>query len=343
MSVMRVNASQFVRVTTGLFLLRPHVQKRRSARERGRLAVLSVPIAFLLCLIGIWSAADAVAPARLDPEYTVRRDLLHERIAEQPHASLTVVLGSSRLNMGFTPEVTTPADGTLWFNMAHSGAGPVLNYTILQRLVHDGIHPRRLILEVMPAFAAQENPRFLGPCLSSREVRRASRYTSVGPLVWHGLRHRIVKPANLKSLFEPTIVVAPMGSCGGAVGLEVDITESDRVARTANQERMHGVVVRNLEVGTGANQAIRDTLALCRQHGIEPVLLLTPESSEFRSWYDPAALKRFEASLAELCREHRVRLIDARSWLADADFTDGHHPLRRGAVAFSQRLVRELP
>ena len=37
-----------------------------------------------------------------------------------------------------------------------------------------------------------------------------------------------------------------------------------------------------------------------------------------------------------------AKLIDARGWLPDDAFTDGHHPLRRGAAAFSTLLTQRV-
>ena len=83
--------------------------------------------------------------------------------------------------------------------------------------------------------------------------------------------------------------------------------------------------------------AVRDTLAVCREHGIRAVVLLTPESSEHRGWYGPdgyAAVGRFAHSLG-------VPVIDARDWLPDALIADGHHLTPSGASAFTDRLARE--
>jgi hypothetical protein len=41
-------------------------------------------------------------------------------------------------------------------------------------------------------------------------------------------------------------------------------------------------------------------------------------------------------------REFGVAVVDARRWLADEEFEDGHHPLLAGQRAFTDRLYREV-
>ena len=67
-----------------------------------------------------------------------------------------------------------------------------------------------------------------------------------------------------------------------------------------------------------------------------------PEGTAFRSWYTPEAESVVAKFLAEVCDRHGVRLLDARCWIADEDFWDGHHLLPGGAARFTRRLLDEL-
>jgi hypothetical protein len=53
-------------------------------------------------------------------------------------------------------------------------------------------------------------------------------------------------------------------------------------------------------------------------------------------------MDRLDAFLGDVTRAFGVRLVDARDWLPDAAFYDGHHLLPAGAKAFSVRLAIEL-
>jgi hypothetical protein len=49
-----------------------------------------------------------------------------------------------------------------------------------------------------------------------------------------------------------------------------------------------------------------------------------------------------EAYLTELREIQKVRSVDGRTWLEDADFSDEHHLLRRGADVLTKRLGNEV-
>src|SRR5262249_52544929 len=88
--------------------------------------------------------------------------------------------------------------------------------------------------------------------------------------------------------------------------------------------------------------ALDDLLAFCRSEQIPAALILLPESTAFRSWYTPQAVQEIDGFLAELCDGYEVRLIDARPWIPDDCFADGHHLLPTGAKRFTERLAAEL-
>jgi hypothetical protein len=108
-------------------------------------------------------------------------------------------------------------------------------------------------------------------------------------------------------------------------------------ARQAYEEHLSG-----FRLGGPSAAALRELLELCRAEGISAALVLMPEGSEFRSWYPPAARAQIDHFLDELCRDCGAGVIDARLWLADEDFVDGHHPYPQGAARFSARLAREV-
>ena len=91
-----------------------------------------------------------------------------------------------------------------------------------------------------------------------------------------------------------------------------------------------------------ADRATRQLLTLCRDERIPVVLYIMPESSEFRSWYTPESLRILDAYLAELRRDFDLPLTDARLWLPDDAFWDGHHVVQRGARAFTPRFMNEV-
>jgi hypothetical protein len=95
-------------------------------------------------------------------------------------------------------------------------------------------------------------------------------------------------------------------------------------------------------IGGPSCAALRDLLEVCRRENIPAALLLMPEGDDFREWYSPDALAQIEGFLLGLSRSHGVPLIDARHWVENADFADGHHLLPAGADHFTDRLAAEL-
>jgi hypothetical protein len=66
-----------------------------------------------------------------------------------------------------------------------------------------------------------------------------------------------------------------------------------------------------------------------------------PESSEFRGWYGPAGYAAVTAFAQQLSGEFGVPVYDARDWVSDDGFADGHHLIPAGAEAFTDRLAAE--
>ncbi|HYH63619.1 MAG TPA: hypothetical protein VD866_02870 [Urbifossiella sp.] len=317
---------------------------RASRRRRARSAVLLLPAALLAVLTAAWGGVETVRPETVDPDYFVRRDVLRARIAENPGRPVALVIGSSRLIDGFAPDtLPDPAGGpVLWFNASQFGSGPVFQNVILSRLLADDVRPAVVVFEVMPPFFSSEKYAFLAQYLRHHDLARVHRFTPPGELDLYYLRDRLTRPARLGRVADPFAGVVTPRPYGGNPTPIFDVTAADRAARVAAQRGSYDAAAKNLTVRPAADRALRAALAACREHGITPVLLLSPEGPTFRSWYDAAALARFEGYVGEVAREHGVRLIDARDWLPEADFMDSHHPLYRGSVAFTARLVAEL-
>ena len=100
--------------------------------------------------------------------------------------------------------------------------------------------------------------------------------------------------------------------------------------------------LQNLRISAMSDRALRELVALCRQEGIQVVLLLTPESKEFQSWYAPAARVEVDRYCADLAQRFHLPLVDARDWLDEDDFVDHHHVLVRSAQRFTTRLGKEV-
>jgi hypothetical protein len=120
------------------------------------------------------------------------------------------------------------------------------------------------------------------------------------------------------------------------------VTEAQRhhfadVART-----QYGEALATFRLGDGPARALGDLVDLCRREGIALAFVLTPESSEFRSLYPASLVPAFECYLKHLGGPADLPVINARAWVDDGGFWDGHHALPGGAAAFTDRLGGEL-
>src|SRR5262249_17947355 len=117
---------------------------------------------------------------------------------------------------------------------------------------------------------------------------------------------------------------------------------SERRRLTDDARRRYFHSLQHFRIAADADRALRELLDLCRRRHIPVVLFLMPESSEFRGWYAAPTLRRLSDYLTALRRDFGAPLLDARLWLRDDDFSDGHHLLQHGAAVFTRRFIAEI-
>jgi hypothetical protein len=338
--------------------------RRHHRKSKGARAVLGWGLVFFVCAqLALNVFVEGWHPELCDPEFTVRSALLRARMAEEPGRPLLLVMGSSRTGMGFLPEVLPPlqtAAGTqpLVFNFSHLNAGPAMNLVQLRRLLRLGVHPDWLVLEVMPPQLADEKQRLSTavaepgdfPWLGRYFTKPLSAYASYlgSRLVpwythrWFLLQHfapKWVPPGLQRGQDEITL-----GRLGGDFDWQaIRQLDVDEVRRRTNATRaIYAPLLQDFHVAELSDRALREFLAVCRQEGIHVALLLTPEGSEFQSWYPPDAWPRVVSYCAALSREYGVPVVNTRDWLADRDFSDSHHALLPAAETFTRRLGRDV-
>jgi hypothetical protein len=331
-------------------------------------------LAGFLAFVGLQAAlslsVDCWFPQLRDPLYTDKVGRLYARYRSDgpPDRVHTVImLGSSRTGSGLHGRMLEERlagrvpKSVVALNLGVPAAGPVTEYLYLRRLLDEGIRPDLVLIEVLPPLLSG------GPCepplehhwlkaerLRPHEVAVVRHYgfpeAEVGPVRWtaglvpaYGLRYAIM------SRLAPSWVPPqyrldwsrgsdPNGWCPPQLQ---DLTEEQRRAGVARTRGEYAEVLRHFRLGGPACSALDDLLALCRREGLPAALVLMPETTHFRSWYPPEAKAQLEAHLARLSAAHGVAVIDAREWVEDRDFTDGHHLLPLGAALFTDRLGRE--
>jgi hypothetical protein len=340
-----------------------HLSCRALTRRVRRSLAWSVA-AYGALQLGLALAVDQWLPAVRDPEFAVREARLVGHIRRTPDAPLLLMLGSSRTELALQAgRLSDAAAGgkAVVFNFGMPGCGPLMQLVCLRRLLDKGICPDKLFVEVMPPMLSWEQgapieERMLdGSRLSAREAAGLWPYfEQPRRLLWKwGLAQCLAgycrRAAWCRALSfgvsEPgTDPRAPdylMDSHGWQQRLAtVDAEQRSALTRLA-RDQYDGALL-HFEVAPQAQRALLDLLALCRSEGVEVTLVLMPEGTAFRALYPPEANDRLEQFLVELCREEHAKLVDARYWVDDGDFTDSHHVLAHGAEVFSNRFQAEV-
>ena len=265
---------------------------------------------------------------------------------------LLLVLGSSRAEQGFRPSLL--GNGPLFYNLARGGSSPLLYLVTLRRLLADGIRPDGLLVEIFPPALVEDEEGAVIYKPTLRDLPLLRRYPISGRTWAFWLQDRLLLWYKYRSGF--LAWAAPQwlppqarwgehlwDSQGGewrVIGDYVSPQERRRLTDDAHHRYAHSL--NQFRIAADADRALRELLDICRIQRISVVLFLMPEAREFRAWYPPEALHRMSDYLAALRQECGVPLIDARCWIEDSEFSDGHHLLSRGAASFTRRFAGEV-
>jgi hypothetical protein len=291
---------------------------------------------------------------------------LHRLLDREPGRPLVVMLGSSRTDAMFMARCLDGRPGPdgrplAAYNFGAPAAGPAHEYLYLHAMVAEGIRPQLLLVEFSPLLLTERRE---GQRLISEENWNSGAWRSLSELLF--LRPYFARPA-LKFHIWLQARVAPWymfrfhlkntllelafdrlrpswDYTHDAWGHEIPEGPppwecARRLERTRHYYRP---TLQRLELGKGPSKAMRDLLECCRREHIRVALVIAPESSACRRWYGPDALAPSDRFLKELRAEYSVPVIDARCWVHDWEFQDGHHVTAGGAVTFTNRLITEL-
>jgi Protein of unknown function (DUF1574) len=344
--------------------------RRRRPRPGQSLLWGAAVFGALQALVGVSVAAGWVAVH--DLAFSDKSALLakHQAVFQKsndPNKPLAILaLGSSRTLGGLDAhrlgQILSVEDRpAVAFNFGIPAAGPITINLYLRRLVRAGVRPDFVLIEVLPPFLAGQLPtpmesRWLMPHrLRDEEFALLDRWGFSMPresvTLWsrwlagsHLYRYALLSQ-NLSSWI-PYEQLCDVRDCTDSHGWaktpfdSVSPEEHERGLMTAWKQYRYALG--GFRLGGPACAALEDLLAFCRSEQIPAALVLLPESAAFRSWYTPQALQEIDEFIAGLCDSHEVGLIDARTWIPDDSFADGHHLLPAGAERFTERLAAEL-
>jgi hypothetical protein len=300
-----------------------------------------------------------------DPEYGLRATRLHARLAENPGRPLVLVVGSSRTAMGVCPaawEEVRPNDPArpdpLIFNNAVLGAGPVMELMALRRAYADGFRPSVVLIEYWPPFFHQDDGwaeprRVTVDRLLDCDRQLVRDYFPERDRVEWEMDHRrknaiFANRERLLMQLSPKWLPAARRADAGWTGLDAwgwlpgfdmkpDMTDW-RAKAVAACSDIYRPLFAKYRIAPESDRALREAVALAREHGAAVGLVYLPESSEFRSIYPRRVERVAKEHLATLNCELGVPVIDCREWMPDDAIVDGFHLSKRGAVEFTRKF-----
>jgi hypothetical protein len=343
--------------------------RRQRFGRKARASLLGALLGCVALQLGLTLTLEPWFPQFRDPFYYQKAHRLLARIDTSEERPITVVmLGSSRTAFGLRGlQIEQPLGERLGrrvvvFNGGVFGSGPITELLYLKRMFQEGLRPDLLLIEVMPTCLVEcdrgpAEASWLDPSrLNRHELLFLERYgISTGKmrrertlgkvLPWY--YHRFAIMSCLVPKYLP--MKDRMDFSGGtdAAGFAPCLLEPrSPEERQQYLERMRvqfGCCFVNFHFSAAACRALDDALVVCRQRDIPAILVLMPEGNEYQKLYEGATRAQIDRFLQALCQAHGVPLLDARSWVEDDDFSDGHHLLPRGALVFTERLGRSLP
>lgn len=290
------------------------------------------------------------------------RSHLKQKPADQP---AVVMFGSSLTGWGLNPASMTNAEvgasrGAVVYNFGINSSGVMAELMCLKRILNAGIRPDLVLIETHPWFLFEgynhvaDSRHFFPPSRTqiqdlsvfmrydAKPSRLLRHWVQCHALAWYDHRH------DLQNYFLPTWV--PQAKRTGVWdytdrhGWEGRLTELYPrlpAAEAVASSQYHIDAMSKAPIFSKSQQAYREIVTVCREADIPVSIVRMPEMSVMRN-AGPEFKDKIEKFYAELRDDTKVRMIDARDWVDDAEFVDGFHLHPPGSVVFSTRLEREL-
>ena len=334
--------------------------RRREIKPSKRAEFLWILGGFVIAQLVLAAGVDRFWTRVRDPEFAGRLERLQDRRTEAPTKPLALILGSSRSELGIRASMLNQpdvADAPLVFNFAIPGSGPMLQQIVLRRLLAEGVRPAHLFVEVMALSMSrrggtpQEENQLDSARLTAAEiVRLAPYYCRPYHLFVPWGTARLLPADRHQAEFRDAIGVDGGGwvhggtdAALGPYGWRRPPTPPLPHDLAGNARFALGQYAKALADATPADGpilALRDLLALCRGEDIPTTLVIPPEATIFRD--RGANHAAIETEIRRAAGEFGARLYDARAWMDDAAFYDGHHLSAAGAECYTERFRREV-
>ena len=243
------------------------------------------------------------------------------------------------------------------FNLAVNGAGPLTQLLYLQRLLQRGAKPDLVVLELSPIFFDQlgdphDVAHFPGYVLSGLDLPTVERYARQPGEVRHEWWESQLVPIHGHRLTILNYSAQAFVPFADRLELWHDADAHGWRRRAPPDPDKHREILKQTSSVLGPRLAqykvaekqirtLRDVAALLAKERIPTIMVWMPEGPALRAMYARGAIEALRAEFSALSRQHGFSLIEARAWLGEEMLVDSYHLHEGGAVAFTDRLLRE--
>lgn len=328
----------------------------RQRRVRTRRADLIWSIVMLLVLQVGFALAMRTGVVKLEDStnFACKLNRFEAQLASSADdAFVALAFGSSRVMNGvdagyLTDHLSSRAGRpAVAYNFGVMGSGNIYTYLSLEKIVNEGICPDLVFVEVYPRFLVQDSETkwFTANELRSKNFENTARY-GIQPVnrpwyrewlaSWHTYRF------NILNCISPKMLPMKLRENWAVAADEFGWVAVDRALNHQHLEKQideFAKISGRYHLGGHSCQALKDTLALCRDKGIQCVLVWMPEPSGIRKNYRPEIVPAVESFLADLKQEFDFQTVMSRDWVPDAGFYDSTHMNRKGADEFTEKLA----
>lgn len=334
---------------------RPTNRQPSFADRRRSAVVVITAIATAIAVQAALALVIAETPGIRDPLYADKAEKLRACIDANPDAKVVVQFGSSRTSNALRGLDLWPK---IAFNFGIPATGPVVQGVYLRRWLDEGHRTDLVLLEMFPAQLASQMPHPMESYFINPERFNSAETSRV---IAHGFpAKRFDEAAGFSALYRYRLQtlgrIAPAwlpwnarydssrgsDSVGWLRGIFDNPTPEQRAAGIARATAEYGNLLQTLRLDGPAALAMHENLVLCQERGVAAVVVLMPEGKSFDALYTADARRRVTAFVADIERNFGSVVIDARRWLEDADFIDGHHALPSGAGTFTTKLGERI-
>ncbi len=332
------------------------IRKRRIRQKR---ADVQWAIAMFLILQIGFSLAIRAKMVRMEDSTTFASKFdrfQHQLDAASDDSFVALAFGSSRvmngLDAGYLADRLSDKSGrpTIAYNFGVSGCGNIYAFLSLEKILHHGITPDVVFVEVYPGLLVPnaEKEWFRANELRSKNFENTERY-GIQPVArpwyrewlasWHTYRFDVlncISPKLLPMALRENWAQNADEHGWVAVDRHIDQHQNNNESSEPAKKQL------DYHPGGSSCQALRDTLKLCRENGIECRLVWLPEPAAFRSIYYPESVDAICSFLSKLDQEFGFATIVSRDWVGEDGFYDITHLNQVGAKEFTGKLANEF-